>query len=270
MDEKIALSVAMIVKDEARNLPDCLRSVAFARQIVVVDSGSGDETLRIASDFGCEVFSEAWRGFGPQKQFAVEQCREAWILVLDADERIPPETARVIRQIVSAPSGSAAGYSFPRKNFFQGRWIRHAGWWPDRVVRLFRRGQGRLTEAAVHEAIAVAGQVETLEVPIEHRTEGDLGRIIRKIDRYSTLGAEQAFAEGRRCSIGSACLRAGFTFFQDYLLRGGLLDGPQGLTLAVTDAVNKFFKYAKLSELSRRAAEQGRKGRIPPATGSPG
>jgi glycosyltransferase involved in cell wall biosynthesis len=269
MNTLIPLSVAMIVKNEAENLPDCLRNVAFARQIVVVDSGSHDETLRIASDFGCDVFNEPWRGFGPQKQFAVEQCREAWILVLDADERLPPETARVIRQIIDFP-GNVNGYSFPRKNFFQGRWIRHAGWWPDRVVRLFRRGQGsRLTEAVIHEAIAVEGRVETLEVPIEHLTEGDLGRIIRKIDRYSTLGAQQAFAEGKRCSIGSACLRAGFTFFQDYLLRGGLLDGPQGLTLAVTDAVNKFFKYAKLNELNRRAVEQGREGWVPPPSGTP-
>ena len=269
MTEKVSLSVAMIVKNEAENLPDCLRSVAFARQIVVVDSGSSDETVRIAAEFGCEVFSEAWRGFGPQKQFAVEQCREAWILVLDADERIPPETARVIRQIIDSP-GNLNGYSFPRKNFFQGRWIRHAGWWPDRVVRLFRRGQGRMTGAAVHEAVAVEGQVKALEVPIDHWTESRLGPILRKIDRYSTLGAQQAFAEGRWCSIGSASLRAGFTFFQDYLLRGGLLDGPEGLTLAVTDAVNKFFKFAKLSELNRRAAEQGQRGRIPPPSGAIG
>jgi len=267
MVEKAPLSVAMIVKNEAENLPDCLRSVAFARQIVVVDSGSGDETIRIASDFGCEVFSEAWRGFGPQKQFAVDRCREEWILVLDADERIPPETARVIRQIIESP-GDANGYSFPRKNFFQGRWIRHAGWWPDRVVRLFRRGKGRLTEAAVHEAIAVEGQVEILEAPIVHWTEGDLGRIIRKIDRYSTLGAQQAFAEGRRSTLWGAFLRAKVTFFQYYFLRGGFLDGRQGLTLAVTDAVNKFFKYAKLSELNRRAEKQGRGGRIPPPSGA--
>jgi len=256
MAEKAPLSVAIIVKNEAENLPDCLRSVAFARQIVVVDSGSADETTRIAADFGCEVFSEPWRGFGPQKQSAVDRCREAWILVLDADERIPPETARVIRQIIDLP-GSANGCSFPRRNFFQGRWIRHAGWWPDRVVRLFRRGRGRLTEASVHEAIAVEGKVEALEAPIDHRTEGDLGRIIRKIDRYSTLGAQEAFTAGRRSTLWGAFFRAEATFFQDYLLRGGFLDGPQGLTLAVTDAVNKFFKYAKLNELNRRAAEQG-------------
>jgi glycosyltransferase involved in cell wall biosynthesis len=262
MDDKAPLSVALIVKNEEENLPDCLRSVAFARQIVVVDSGSADATLRIAADFGCDIFTEPWQGFGPQKQFAVDRCGEPWILILDADERIPPETAETIRRLIDSPN-AAAGYSFPRKNFFQGRWIRHAGWWPDRVVRLFRKGQGRLTGALVHEAVVVDGPVEALETPIEHRTESDLGRILKKIDRYSTLGAEEAFAAGRRSTIRSALLRAEWTFFQDYLLRGGFLDGPQGLTLAITDAVNKFFKYAKLAEMSRRAEELARRGPSP-------
>ncbi|MCE5262717.1 MAG: glycosyltransferase family 2 protein [Deltaproteobacteria bacterium] len=257
MDEKSALSVAVIAFNEAMNLPDCLKSVVFARQIVVVDSGSTDGTDRIAADFGCDLFSEAWRGFGAQKQFAIDQCREPWILVLDADERITPEAAGAIRRIVSSPPGGTAGYSFPRKNFFQGRWIRHAGWWPDRVTRLFRKGSGRMTEAKVHEAVVVAGAVEPLDVPLEHRTESDLGRILRKIDRYSTLGAEEAFAAGRRSTAPGALLRANLTFLQDYLLRGGLLDGAPGLTLAATDAVNKFFKYAKLAEMGRRERARG-------------
>lgn len=263
MDDRAALSVALIVKNEERNLPDCLKSVAFARQIVVVDSGSDDGTTRIASDFGCDLFREPWRGFGPQKQFAIEQCREGWILVLDADERIPSGTARVIREIVDA-SNAADGYSFPRRNYFQGRWIRHAGWWPDRVVRLFQTGRGRMTDAAVHEAVVVEGRVEALDVSIDHWTESDLGRILGKIDRYSTLGAEQAFAAGRRSTPWEALFRAGATFLQDYLLRGGLLDGAPGLTLAVTDTVNKFFKYAKLAELSRRAADGGTVKQHPP------
>ncbi len=183
MDEKMPLSVALIVHNEAENLPDCLRSVSFARQIVVVDSGSEDETCGIATTFGCTVLCEPWRGFGPQKQFAIDNCREEWVLVLDADERIPPETAQAIRNIVSSPAVSASGYSFPRKNFFQGRWIRHAGWWPDRVVRLFRKGRGRLPAAAVHEAVAVDACVEALDCPIEHLTESRLGAILRKIDR---------------------------------------------------------------------------------------
>ena len=128
MDEKSALSVAVITLNEARNLPECLASIAFARQIVVVDSGSSDETVRIAADFGCDLFAEAWQGFGPQKQFAVDQCREPWILVLDADERIPAETARAIRRIVSAPPGGTAGYSFPRKNSKRGDPHSTRGW----------------------------------------------------------------------------------------------------------------------------------------------
>jgi glycosyltransferase involved in cell wall biosynthesis len=253
MAEKIPLSVAIITKDEEANLPGCLKSVAFARQIVVVDSGSVDETLEIARDFGCDVFTEPWKGFGPQKQMAIDRCREPWVLVLDADERIPPETEKAIRAVASGGEGGAPGYSFPRKNFFQGRWIRHMGWWPDRITRLFRNGRGRITEAAVHEAVDVAGQVVSLDAPIEHYTESRLSEILKKIDRYSTLAAEEAFREGRRSSVWGAIARAELTFCQDYVLRLGFLDGRQGLVLSVTDAVNKFFKYAKLSELNRQA-----------------
>jgi len=251
MNETTPLSVAIITKNEEENLHDCLRSIGFARQIVVVDSGSTDGTIRIASEFGCEVYEESWKGFGCQKQSAIDKCTSPWVLVLDADERIPRETADVIRDIVSQGEGDVAGYRFPRKNWFQGRWIRHMGWWPDRITRLFRRDAGSMTTAAVHEAVLVSGPVADLDVPIEHFTESDLGRILIKIDRYSTLGAEEAFREGRDASVWSACLRGVLTFCNDYFIRLGMLDGRQGLTLSVTDAVNKFFKYAKLHELNR-------------------
>jgi (heptosyl)LPS beta-1,4-glucosyltransferase len=248
------LSVAIITQNEADNLPDCLKSVAFAAQIVVVDSGSTDDTVRIARDSGCDVFLEPLRGgFGKQKQFAVDQCRRPWVLVLDADERIPPETASAIQKIVANPSPPTAGYSFPRQNFFQGRWIRHAGWWPDRVIRLFQKDRGCMTGATVHEAVRVAGPVAPLDCPIKHFTESSFSRLLLKIDKYSTLGAQEAFAEGRRATAWSAVYRACLTFLQDYFLRLGILDGHQGLTLAASDAVNKFFKYAKLAELGRRS-----------------
>jgi glycosyltransferase involved in cell wall biosynthesis len=254
MHNKVPISISIITQNEADNLPDCLGSVAFAEQVVVVDSGSTDDTVRIARDFGCEVFLEPWReGFGAQKQFAIDQCRSPWVLVLDADERIPPETAAKIRDIVANSALPVAGYSFPRKNFFQGRWIRHAGWWPDRVIRLFQRELGGMTEATVHEAVKVRGVIEPLDCPIEHYTESRLSRLLLKIDKYSTLGAQEAFEAGRRATVWSAISRASLTFLQDYLLRLGILDGPQGLTLAATDAVNKFFKYAKLAELCRQA-----------------
>ena len=247
--EKIPLSVAIITKNEEENIRQCLQSIIFAAQIVLVDSESTDETLSIAAELGCEIYSEEWRGFGPQKQLAIEKCRQPWILVLDADERIPPGTADIIKKIVTDSNVMEAGFSFPRKNFFQGRWIKHAGWWPDRIIRLFRKEAGKMTTAIVHESVKVQGAVGELDASIDHYTESRLSKIIQKIDKYSTLGAESAFREGKHSSTGGAFLRAFFTFVQDYFFRLGILDGMPGLTLAVTDSINKFFKYAKLSEL---------------------
>jgi glycosyltransferase involved in cell wall biosynthesis len=252
MDDKIPLSVAVITKNEENNLAACLKSVAFADQIVIVDSGSTDNTVVIASAFGCNVFIEPWRGFGPQKQYAVDQCKNSWILILDADECIPEDTAQTIKNIILNPLITTAGFSFPRKNYYQGRWIKHAGWWPDRVVRLFRKDMGYITHVKVHEAVEVNGHVESLVYPIEHYTESRLSYVLQKIDRYSTLGAEEAFGKGKTASIWSAAFRAKLTFLQGYILRLGCLDGSQGLTLAITDAVNKFFKYAKLAEMNRQ------------------
>ena len=249
--EKIPLAVAIITKNEEENIRQCLQSIAFAAQIILVDSGSTDATLRIAAEFGCEIYSEAWRGFGPQKQLAIDKCHQPWILVLDADERIPPDTADIIKKIVTDSNVKEAGFSFPRNNYFQGRWIKHAGWWPDRIIRLFRKEAGRMTTAIVHESVEVQGTAGMLDVAIEHYTESRLSKIIQKIDKYSTLGAEAAFREGKSSSTFSAFMRAFFTFIQGYFLRGGIFDGMPGLTLAVTDSVNKFFKYAKLNEIEK-------------------
>jgi glycosyltransferase involved in cell wall biosynthesis len=249
--KNIPLSIAIITKNEEKNIGACLQSISFASQIVVIDSGSTDKTLEIASAFGCETYQEKWHGFGPQKQLAIDKCREPWILVLDADERIPPQTAEAIKEIVTAQHVTEAGFSFPRKNYFQGRWIKHAGWWPDRIVRLFRKGTGSMTGVAVHEAVEVKGVVGKLNVPIEHFTESNLSKVIQKIDKYSTLGAQEAFMAGKKSSIFEAFARAFSTFIQDYFLKLGLLDGKQGLTLAITDSINKYFKYAKLTELER-------------------
>ena len=258
---KIPLSVAIVTKNEEENILQCLQSVAFARQIVIVDSGSTDATLSIARELGSEIYNEAWHGFGPQKQLAIEKCRQPWILVLDADERIPSDTADIIKKIVTDCNIKEAGFSFSRKNIFQGRWIRHAGWWPDRIVRLFRKDAGRMSAAIVHESVEVQGMIADLDAVMEHYTESRLSKIIQKIDKYSTLGAEAAFREGKKSSAAGAFLRAFFTFVQDYFLRLGILDGMPGLTLAVTDSVNKFFKYAKLSEL----VKINRGGGVPPA-----
>jgi glycosyltransferase involved in cell wall biosynthesis len=258
MNETAPLSVAIITKDETKNMPACLESVRFADQVIVLDSGSTDDTVKIASDFGCDVFVEKWRGFGPQKQSAIDKCKNKWVLVLDADERIPPETALVIGDIVSREVNDVAGYNFPRNNWFQGRWIKHL-WGGDRIVRLFQKELGVMTPAAVHESVEVSGTVEALDVPIEHFTESDLSRILIKIDNYSTLGAQEAFSKGRKATICSASFRAALAFLQSYFLKLGVLDGAQGFTLSITDSVNKFFKYAKLRELHKQANLSDRK-----------
>lgn len=252
------ISVAIITKNEEDKILSCLESVKFAGQIVVVDSGSADDTVRIARDFGCDVFVEDWKGFGAQKQSAIDKCRNPWVLVLDADERIPSETESKIIGISGSGGlrGTAAGYSFPRKNFFQGRWIRHMGWWPDRVARFFQKGRGRMSDNAVHESVIIDGPVEILDCPIEHFTESDLGKILLKINQYSTLGAEQEFSKGRKCSVWEAAIRAELAFFQNYVVRLGFLDGRQGFTLSMTDAINKFSKYAKLSALNMEAKKR--------------
>lgn len=245
--EKIALSIAIITLDEEERLPGCLNSLAGIDDIVVVDSGSSDGTVAIAEQFGARVFQEPWRGFGPQKQFAIDQCRNEWVLILDADERIPPGTMAEIAAILRKPAYDA--YTIPRKNYFSGKWIRGMGWWPDRVIRLFRKQKGRMSERQVHESVVVKGKAGSLSNPLIHLTNRNLRQTLEKLNRYSTIGAEELYQRGVRSSILKAVLRGGWAIFYNYFFRLGFLDGPQGIVVAVSDGVNIFYKYAKLQEM---------------------
>lgn len=249
-DRKTAISVAIITLNEEDRLPECLTSIAFADDLVIVDSGSTDRTIEIARNFGARVFSEPWRGFGPQKQFAIEQCKEDWILLIDADERLPPATIAEIKTTVNSSSHQA--YSLPRKNFFLDRWIRHAGWWPDRTIRLFKRDTARMPPQLVHESLEVNGRIGELASPIIHYPFRDLSHMMIKMDKYSSAGALELRKGGGSSSYLKAISRASWAFFYNYLIRGGILDGGPGLVIAISDAVNKFFKYAKLREMAAR------------------
>ncbi len=250
MPKKLPLSVAIITKNEEDRLPDCLGSVVFAEEVVVVDSGSTDRTVAIAKECGAKVFEEAWHGFGPQKQMAIDNCSNDWVLVLDADERVSEELAGEIAQVLGENAPLVA-YSVPRKNYFCGRWLKHAGWWPDRVVRLFLKDKARMSQRLVHEAVETEGPVADLSSPLIHFANKGLEQTLDKVNKYSTAGAEELYGKGKSATVFKAILRAKWAFFHNYILRRGILDGPEGFVMAISDFMNVFFKYAKLRELQK-------------------
>jgi len=248
--DSLPLSVAIITKNEEERLPECLASVSMAAEVVVVDSGSVDRTVEIAQTFGAWAYHEQWLGFGRQKQKAIDYCTQPLVLVLDADERVTPELADEIARILAGSTATAA-WSMPRMTFFYGHWLRHAGWWPDRVIRLFRRGTARMSERMVHESLIVDGAVAELRSPLLHFTHRDLAQTLAKINRYSTAGAEELVRRWVRGSVVKAVVRAGWAFINSYFLRAGLLDGGPGLVQVMTNTVNTLFKYLNLRELQK-------------------
>lgn len=249
------LSVAIITKNEEYRLPDCLESVSFAAEIIVVDSGSTDATVEIAKRFGAVVYCEPWQGFGRQKQSAIDHCTQPWVLVIDADERVTSELAEEIKSaITSLPPFFS--YSIPRKNLFCGQWLKHAGWWPDRVVRLFRKGSARMSDRLVHEALVVNDQTAKFRYPLLHYTNRDLGQTLEKINHYSSAGAEELHKRGVSASLFTAVIHMVWAFINNYLFRLGILDGGPGMVQAMTDAVNTLFKYLKLWEMGQASQKR--------------
>ncbi|RZS78428.1 glycosyltransferase family 2 protein [Pigmentiphaga kullae] len=240
------LSVIIIARNEARNLADCLESVRFADEIVVVDSGSTDETVDIARRHGARVeITPDWPGFGPQKNRALALATGDWVLSLDADERVTPELAAAIADVLRAPRHDA--YDMPRLSSFCGRFIRHSGWWPDRVLRLFRRGTARFSDDLVHEKVVADGEAGHLAPHLLHYTYPDLDSAIAKMNRYSSDSAQALHARGRRAGVGAAIGHGAWTFVRLYVFKRGFLDGRHGFLLAATAAAGSFYRYAKLS-----------------------
>lgn len=247
---RMHVSVAIITINEEERLPGCLNSAAFADDILVVDSGSSDKTVEIARTLGSRVMHEPWRGFSAQKQFAVDHCLYDWVLILDADERVPEETARGIRRELSDKGEKISGYSFRRKNFLHDRWIKHCGWWPDRVLRLVDRREGSFDGRAVHEKWVAKGVVKELEEWIEHRSFRDYSALVEKMERYSSLGSKEMFMRGKRANALSPVSHGLWMFMRTYLLEGGVLDGFDGLIISIMNAGGSFLKYAKLREIA--------------------
>lgn len=247
-DEKTRLSAAIITKDEEKNLPDCLKSVSFADEIVVVDSGSADRTVEIAKEFGCTVFVEDWKGYGPQKNSALNKCKNEWVLILDADERVPKESAAMISAAVQ--SSKADAYSLKRKNYLHGKWLQHSGYWPDRHIRLVRKDKGSFYPK-IHEKWTTDGVVQELDAHIDHFAFSDYSAMLKTLNDYSTVIAQELFASGKRVTVLAPVYHGLAMFFKIYLIEKGFLDGMTGLVTALTKAGGSFFKYAKLLELQR-------------------
>ena len=246
------LSVIVITKNESRDISRCLASVAWADEIIVLDSGSSYDTVAICQRFTQQVFVTDWPGFGRQKQRALDKARGDWVLSLDADEEVTEALKQDIQRALLRTD--AQGYEIPRLSSYCGRQMKHGGWWPDRVLRLFRRDAGHFTDDLVHERVVVEGRIGRLREPILHESYVDLDEVLRKVNSYSTLGAQKLFEQGKRSSLGLAIAKGAWTFIRTYVLRAGFLDGAQGLMLAISNAEASYYKYLKLRDLYRLQA----------------
>jgi glycosyltransferase involved in cell wall biosynthesis len=256
------LSVAIVTLNEEETLARTLASVAWAEEIVVVDSGSTDRTAEIARSYGARVIEREWPGFAAQKNFAIAQCIGAWVLSLDADEELTPELQQEIQKLLASGPALNAFY-LKRRNYFLGRWIRHGGFYPDAKLRLFRRNTAneaptpRFAERAVHETIAFDGNAGTLDFDLIHHAYPTLTNYIEHMNRYSSLGAEILTARGRTSRtwiafVINVWVVPQYMFQWNYFFRLGFLDGREGLLLHLYHAVYTSWKYAKAWELTRR------------------
>lgn len=247
---KLPLSVTIICRNEEDKILDALRSVSFADDVIVVDSGSTDRTVEIARAEGARVFTHEWQGYGQQKNFAQEQARNVWVLNLDADERVSSELRTRIEGLLQGEP-SAEGFEFPRKNFYAGRWIRFGGWYPNFQVRMARKDKARWTEPKVHEYLHVEGRVQRIDAPIEHMSFAGVHDQVLTNVRFSRLGMEQLLANGRRAGIPLLLFKSWWKFIDSYILKQGFRDGFAGFVIAVNAAHSMFMKYAALLEVRR-------------------
>ena len=232
----------------------------LADEVVVIDSNSIDATCDIARQFGAVVSQPAdWPGFGPQKQRALDMATCDWVLSLDADERVTPELAQEIRQVLMADEDGThvrASYQMPRLSWYCGKFIRHSGWQPDHVLRLFPRTQARFSDDLVHECVISDLPLKTLRNHLLHYSYLNFSQVLSKTDAYSTASAQQAFAKGKRASVAGALGHGAWAFFRTYVIRAGFLDGAHGLALAISNAEASYYKYLKLWWMAQEASSR--------------
>jgi glycosyltransferase involved in cell wall biosynthesis len=254
------ISAIVITQNEASNIGACLDSLAFCDERIVVDSGSTDATVDIARQKGARVEFHQWQGYGPQKNYALSLAKSDWVISIDADERVTPELAAAIKDAIARADVDA--WEFPRRSSFCGRLMRHSGWYPDYVLRLFRRDKARFDNEVVHERVVCTGAIKRLQQPLLHYPVHRLEDAISRVDRYSTDKAKVLAAEGRGVNFFTGIGHGLFSFFRAYVLQAGFLDGAEGFLLAVANAEGSYYRYMKLwlivRERDRLKAQTGR------------
>jgi glycosyltransferase involved in cell wall biosynthesis len=248
----MSLSVIVITHNECANIADCLSSLRFADEVIVLDNASSDGTADIARSFGARVaVTKDWLGFGPQKNRALALAQNDWVLSIDADERVSPELAEQIRQVVLSDVGMA--YEIPRLTQFCGQWIRHCGWTPDYVLRLFKRGSAHFSDDLVHERVVLKeGVPRRLMAPLLHYSYPTPAHYWRKLEQYSQAWAQQRFALGQKTSMLRAGLAGVVAFSRSYFFRLGFLDGAMGFAVCTMQAQAAFGKYFALYCLNQK------------------
>lgn len=244
------LSVIIITKNESQHIRRCLKSVSWADEIIVYDSGSEDETVNICKEFTTNVFISDWPGFGLQKQRALDKASYEWVLSIDADEEITEGLKTEILDAIKTTAYQA--FNIPFSSYYCGKLIKHGGWKSEYHTRLFRKSFCHFTPDVVHENIIINGKTGTLKNPISHNSYINQEEVLSKTNLYSTLGAEKLYKNGyKKSSLSIALLKGFWIFFRNYFIRAGFLDGAEGLMLAISIAEVTFYKYIKLRELSR-------------------
>jgi glycosyltransferase involved in cell wall biosynthesis len=248
MSDPLPISVLLLARDEERRLAELLPSLSFARErVVVLDSRTRDGSRAVAERLGARVLERALDGFGAQRRFALEQCREPWVLWLDADERLDPEAEQAVRRAVAdAPADGPAGWRLERRTWFLGKRIRFCGWRGERILRLFRRAAARFDDAPVHERVHVQGVIGELPGVVEHHSYDTWTDCRDKLVRYAAAGAERARRAGRRAGPLDLVARPPLRFLRMYVFQLGVLDGARGLAVCALAAAQVFLKYAEL------------------------
>ncbi len=249
------ISAIIITKNESEHIARCIESILWADEIIILDSGSTDDTVAICKQYTPHVFTTDWPGFGLQKQRALDKANGDWVFSIDADEYVTSELKQEIQK--ATQQKGVDGFDIPRLSSYCGKNIMHAGWWPDYTLRLFKRESGYFTDSPVHEKIIVQGTIQKFNYPILHEAFIDPDEVLHKVNSYSTLGAKKLLKAQKKTNLPSAIFRGFWSFFRTYFLKLAILDGQHGLMLSISNAEGTYYKYLKLW-LSQNQQEKNR------------